>query len=52
MDKNQRKERTSLDKQIDELNEWQKNVNNPGYFVGTGKIPVPMKVECVENSPL
>lgn len=32
-----------LEKQLEDINEWQKNSTNPGYYVGTGKVPVPMK---------
>lgn len=37
------KELNPLEKQLDEINEWQKNANNPGYFVGSGKVPTPLK---------
>lgn len=32
-----------LEKQLNEINEWQKNSTNPGYFVGSGKVPAPLK---------
>jgi len=32
-----------LEKQVEEINEWQKNANNPGYFIGSGKAPLPIK---------
>ena len=37
------KELNPLEKQLEEINEWQKNANNPGYFVGSGKVPLPMR---------
>jgi hypothetical protein len=32
-----------LEKQIDDINKWQKNATNPGYFVGTGRVPTPLR---------
>jgi GNAT superfamily N-acetyltransferase len=32
-----------LEKQIEEINEWQKNSANPVHFVETSKVPVPKK---------
>lgn len=32
-----------LEKQLEEINEWQKNSANPGYFIEKGKLPLPMK---------
>lgn len=32
-----------LEKQIKDIEEWQKNANNPGYFVGSGKVPIPLR---------
>ena len=34
---------TPLDKQLEEINEWQKNAANPGYDLGSGKVPLPMR---------
>lgn len=41
--KDKDKERNPLEKQLEEINEWQKNATNPGYFVGSVKVPLPMK---------
>lgn len=40
-DKN--KDLNPLEKQLEEINECQMNANNPGYFVGTGKVPATSK---------
>ena len=32
-----------LEKEIEDLREWQDNQHNPGYFVGTGRIPRPIR---------
>ncbi len=32
-----------FESQIKEIEEWQKNANNPRYYTGTGKIPIPLK---------
>jgi hypothetical protein len=37
------KELNPLEKQLEEINEWQKNATNPGYFIGSGKVPLPMR---------
>ena len=37
------KELNLLEKQIKDIEEWQKNANNPGYFVGSGKVPIPLR---------
>jgi len=42
-DKDNNVELNLLEKQIKEIEEWQKNANNPGHFVGTGKIPIPLR---------
>lgn len=34
------KELNPFEKQLEEINEMQKNVNNPGYFIGSGKAPL------------
>ncbi|GAA0180868.1 hypothetical protein SH2C18_34870 [Clostridium sediminicola] len=44
------KELNPLEKQLKEINECQKNANNPGYFVGSGKVPIPSK--NLLNSPI
>lgn len=43
MDKPNNNEKNPFEKQIDELNEWQENSSNPGHYVGTGKVPLPVK---------
>lgn len=40
-DKN--KELNPLEKQLEEINECQRNANNPGYYVGIGKVPLTSK---------
>lgn len=40
---NHKSRQNSFDKQIAEVDEWQKNATNPGYFVGSGKVPLPIK---------
>ncbi|HOJ12710.1 MAG TPA: hypothetical protein PK733_19265 [Clostridiales bacterium] len=36
-------EENELEKNIADLKEWQDNQYNPGYYVGTGRIPRPLK---------
>ncbi|MBE6061489.1 MAG: hypothetical protein E7215_15185 [Clostridium sulfidigenes] len=43
IDKNNESKLNPLENQVEEINEWQKNANNPGYFIGSGKAPLPMK---------
>ncbi|MCY6355306.1 hypothetical protein [Clostridium sp. ZS2-4] len=38
-----KKELNPLEKQLEEISEWQKNATNPGHFVGTGKVPIALK---------
>ena len=33
----------SLEEQKKDIEEWQKNSYNPGHYVGTGRIPTPVK---------
>jgi len=33
----------SFDKQVDEIKEWQENLYNPGDYIGTGKVPLPLR---------
>ncbi|SHF86749.1 hypothetical protein SAMN02746089_02688 [Caldanaerobius fijiensis DSM 17918] len=40
---NDDRDKDELQKQLDELEEWQNNAFNPGYYVGNGKIPLPVK---------
>lgn len=32
-----------FEKQMQEINEWQNNAYNPGYHIGSGKTPLPIK---------
>lgn len=32
-----------IEKQIDEIEEWNKNVNNPGYYTTSSRMPLPLK---------
>lgn len=32
-----------LENQIEELKEWQENAYNPGYYIGSGKAPLPLR---------
>jgi hypothetical protein len=36
-------ELNELEKQVQEINEWQKNANNPSYYVCSGKTRIPLK---------
>lgn len=36
-------ELNKFEKQLEDIKEWQKNQNNPGYYVGSGKVPLPLK---------
>jgi len=44
------KESNEFEKQLNEINEWQNNANNPGHFIGNGKVPAPIK--NLSKSPL
>jgi hypothetical protein len=37
------KEINPLEEQIKEIDEWQKNASNPCHYVGSGKVPAPLK---------
>jgi len=41
--KNNEAKLNPLENQVEEINEWQKNANNPVYFISSGKAPLPMK---------
>ncbi|MHC1683368.1 MAG: hypothetical protein AB6733_10510 [Clostridiaceae bacterium] len=32
-----------LKEQIEEIDEWNKNANNPGHYINNGKVPLPTK---------
>jgi hypothetical protein len=36
-------EKNDFEKQIEDIDEFQKNATNPGYFIGNGKVPAPLK---------
>lgn len=37
------KKLNSFERQIEEIDEWQRNSYNPGYFIGSGKVPLHLK---------
>ncbi|MDF2841424.1 MAG: hypothetical protein K0Q99_2196 [Clostridia bacterium] len=41
--KRAKKKRLPYDAEMNDMREWQDNMYNPGYYVGTGKIPYPLK---------
>lgn len=44
MKKSKKKDkRRASENQIKEIDEWQKNLYNPGYYAGSGRIPLPIK---------
>jgi hypothetical protein len=42
MDKNKDDNVNEFEKEIEELKEWQDNQFNPGYYIGTGRVPKPI----------
>ncbi len=36
-------EKNEFEDQLEEIKEWQDNMYNPGHYIGTGKIPYPLK---------
>lgn len=42
MDSNKIDNENEFDKEIEELKEWQDNQFNPGYYIGTGRVPKPI----------
>jgi len=32
-----------FEKELKELEEWQENQYNPGYYIGSGRVPRPLK---------
>lgn len=34
---------SSFEEQVEEIKEWQENLYNPGHYIGTGKVPLPLK---------
>lgn len=42
--KNKRKVvRVPYDAELNDIREWQDNMYNPGHYIGTGKLPYPLK---------
>ncbi|MDP4133202.1 MAG: hypothetical protein Q8882_04230 [Bacillota bacterium] len=41
--KDSNKELNEFENQLNEIKEWQKNAYNPGFFIGTGRVPLPLK---------
>lgn len=41
--KSKRKVKMPYDQELNELREWQENQYNPGYYIGTGRTPYPLK---------
>lgn len=48
--KDNNKDLNPFEKQMEEIQEMQKNINNPGYFIGSGKVPLFYK--NLHKSPL
>ncbi|TCW34275.1 hypothetical protein EDC21_11941 [Thermohydrogenium kirishiense] len=40
---NESNKKNEFEKELDDLKEWEENQYNPGYYIGTGKIPEPIK---------
>jgi hypothetical protein len=38
-----KKVRVPYDAELNEIREWQDNMYNPGHYIGTGKVPYPLK---------
>lgn len=36
-------ELNEFEQQLKDINEWQENCNNPGHYIGSAKVPTPMK---------
>lgn len=43
MKNNKPNKKNEFEKQLNDLKEWEENQYNPGYYIGTGKIPEPIK---------
>lgn len=42
MDPNKTDNVNEFEKEIEDLKEWQDNQFNPGYYIGTGRVPKPI----------
>lgn len=40
---NNQDENDKFEKQLKDIKEWQDNYNNPGHYIGSGKVPTPLK---------
>lgn len=40
---NNQDENNKFEKQLKDIKEWQDNYNNPGHYIGSGKVPTPLK---------
>ncbi|MDF2591784.1 MAG: hypothetical protein K0S75_1250 [Clostridia bacterium] len=38
-----KKVKVPYDAELNDMREWQENMYNPGHYVGTGKVPYPLK---------
>lgn len=38
-----KKVKVSYDQELNDIREWQENQYNPGHYVGTGRLPYPLK---------
>ncbi|PHO06762.1 hypothetical protein BFT35_09250 [Thermoanaerobacterium thermosaccharolyticum] len=43
MKDNKSNKKNEFEKELDNLKEWEENQYNPGYYIGTGRIPEPIK---------
>lgn len=41
--KRKRKIKVPYDQELKDIREWQENQYNPGYYMGTGRMPYPLK---------
>lgn len=35
--------KNELDEQLEDIKEYQDNIYNPGHYIGTGRVPLPLK---------
>lgn len=40
---NNQDENNKFEKQLKDIKEWKDNYNNPGHYIGSGKVPTPLK---------
>ncbi|MDE4542002.1 hypothetical protein [Thermoanaerobacterium sp. R66] len=43
MKDNESNKKNEFEKELDKLKEWEENQYTPGYYIGTGRIPEPIK---------